>query len=591
MGILRAMSKQQFPGTAADSLAAKYGVPRIDHGEIMADDLAGEAIHKLDIGNGRSLDWYAKLAPASELYVTLQGAVPSGKDRYPRFQRVASMRERVPAFIAISDPTFTLNDDEEMRIGWYAGGAAWDPLPEIAHLIRQIMDRIGAEHVAFIGGSAGGHGALRISPLFPRSLALVTDPQTNVMRYTRPHREKFFEAGWPGEGSERVFAADPQRFDMCQFYAAACPDNFVFYRQSTRDVSHVRDQATPFMDVFEMEGSTSTDGRRHFAFEEGIKPGHGAITAEEFDRVFADAVSFWRERRDLSGEVPAPPVRRTPAQLPGTRLSRRTIDPATHTVYSSMHEFKKVGARPSGTVTVMDGGLPIDIRHDDRGYDVTTVIFHAALSSKATRYPVFMGASITEDMPTNRIFISDPSLYINETLRLAWYAGNRKQPKLQWTLRSILNTLIPKHHRVVTFGPSGGGFAALYFATKFAGATAVPVNPQTDLAMYLPSEVARYAEQAWGITGKDALGQIPSVTNLAPLYRAAPETRAFYVQNRNDVSHVNRHLTPFLEALPGGHSVHPVLLEGEAGHKPPPREPMRAVLAAAVGGAETPPEF
>lgn len=584
------MAQQARPGTVADSLAARYGVPRIDHGEKLAEDLNGEAIHTLRVANGHTLDWYGKLAPAPELYVSLQGAVPGGKERYPRFQRVASMRDRVPAFIAISDPTFQLNDDEEMRIGWYAGGASWDPIPEIADLVRQIMERIGAENVGFIGGSAGGHGALRISPRFPRSLALVTDPQTNVMRYTRPHRAKYFDSSWPGEGSDRVFATDPHRFDMCRLYADTAPNNFVFYRQSIHDTFHVREHANPFKDAFEMEGDTSTDGRRHFMFEEGIKPGHGNITAEEFDRVFTDAVSFWRERRILTGEAAALPVRRTVPRPRGTRMSRRNITPATHTVYNSLRELKNAGAPASGILTVMDGGLPIDIRYDSRGYDVTTVIFHAALSSKATRYPVFMGASMTEEMPTNRIFVSDPSLYISETLRLSWYAGNKKQPKLQWTLRSILKTLIPKHHRVVTFGPSGGGFAAMYFATKFEGATAVPVNPQTDLAMYSPPEVARYAEQAWGLTGNDVLNQIPSVTNLAPLYRAAPQTRVFYVQNRNDHSHVNRQLHPFLETLRNGHAVHPVLLDGEEGHKPPPREQMNAVLGAAVGGAETPPE-
>ena len=288
---------QKTPGTAADSLAAKYGVPRIDHGEELADDLAGEAIHTLHLGEGRTLDWYAKLAPATELYVTLQGAVPSGKDRYPRFQRVASMRERVPAFIAISDPTFALNCDEGMRIGWYAGAAAWDPLPEISNLIRQIMERIGAEHVAFIGGSAGGYGALRISPRFPRSLARVTDPQTNVARYYRPHRERYFAACWPGDDPARVLAADLHRFDMCQLYADTNPDNFVFYRQSTHDEFHVREHAEPFMSAFDMSGHTSGDGRRRFVLEEGVKAGHGAITADEFDQVFADAVSFWRERR------------------------------------------------------------------------------------------------------------------------------------------------------------------------------------------------------------------------------------------------------------------------------------------------------
>lgn len=269
-------------------------------------------------------------------------------------------------------------------------------------------------------------------------------------------------------------------------------------------------------------------------------------------------------------------------------MRERVIKQSEHTIYGSLAKFQEAKGHPSGVLTVMNGGLPIDIQHEPLGYDVTTVFFHAALSSKAYRFPIFMGRRISEGLPTNRILISDPSLYMDDSLRLSWYAGSRKQPRLQWVIRGILKALIPAHHRVVMFGPSGGGFAALYYASKFEGSTAVPVNPQTNLAKYLPSEVGKYTRLAWGLKETNALAQIDAVTDLARVYRSA-STRVFYVQNRNDGSHVRSHLDPFMAALPDGHKIHPVLVDGERGHFPPDKAITRAVLAAAIAGAESPP--
>lgn len=269
-------------------------------------------------------------------------------------------------------------------------------------------------------------------------------------------------------------------------------------------------------------------------------------------------------------------------------MRERVIKQPEHTIYGSLGKFQETKGHPSGVLTVMNGGLPIDIRHDPRGFDVTTVFFHAALTGGVYRHPVFTGAGISNELPTNRVFIADPSLYLDEKLMLGWYAGNKKQPRLQWVIRAIIKALIPEGQRVVTFGASGGGFAALYYAAHQPNAVAVPVNPQTNLAKYMPSAVERYTRLGWRLTGTTALNNITAVTDLTRLYRSAP-ARVFYIQNRNDTSHVVGHFEPFMAVLPEGHEVHPVLADGKAGHKPPPQGIMRAVLAAAIAGEASPP--
>lgn len=269
-------------------------------------------------------------------------------------------------------------------------------------------------------------------------------------------------------------------------------------------------------------------------------------------------------------------------------MRKRMIDPREHTVYASLKDFLTADDHPAGVLTVMHGGIPIDLRFDPRGHDVTTVFFHAAVTGGNYRFPLFTGAALSQDLPTNRVFFMDPSLYLADDLFLGWHAGNRKQPRLQWAIRGILNRLIPETQRTVTFGSSGGGFAALYYAASRQRAVAVPVNPQTNIARYIPSLVARYGQRAWGLEGPDALNQMTAITDLTRLYQAS-STRVFYVQNKNDASHMEGHFLPFMGALPEPHQVFPVLVDGKAGHHPPDKAITKSVLSAAVDGEESPP--
>lgn len=237
----------------------------------------------------------------------------------------------------------------------------------------------------------------------------------------------------------------------------------------------------------------------------------------------------------------------------------------------------------------MHRGIPIDVRHEPRGFDTTTVFFHPAVVR--AKFPVFIGGGVSEALPTNRIFISDPSLYLNDDLRLAWYAGSHRQDKLQWAIRGMLRSLIPAGQRVVMFGASGGGFAALYYAAHFPGATAVPINPQTNLANYTRGAVDLYGRLAWNLTGINLVERIPAVTDLVSLYRQPRDARVFYIQNKNDSTHMDGHFDPFMDSLPEGHSVHPVIIDGPEGHHPPGKDVTKAVLSSAINGAEAPPEL
>src|SRR5690606_37414963 len=126
------------------------------------------------------------------------------------------------------------------------------------------------------------------------------------------------------------------------------------------------------------------------------------------------------------------------------------------------------------------------------------------------------------------------------------YAGNLHQPDLQDTIlraiRRCIEALTPE--RVVFFGASGGGFAALYFSSLVADSLAVVMNPQTDIAAYLPGPVKVWRETCWD--GAD-LTALPGTvtTDLVQHYSArSMQNHVAYLQNRTD-SHVDAHMRPW----------------------------------------------
>lgn len=271
-----------------------------------------------------------------------------------------------------------------------------------------------------------------------------------------------------------------------------------------------------------------------------------------------------------------------------SRASQRFVNPNSQTLFRSLQEFLAADSYQNGILTISHGGLPIDIKFEDRGYATTTIFFHAALSSATAKFPIFAGQLMSEELPTNRIHVSDPTMLVDDNLMLGWYAGNYMQPKLQMTLRFILGALIPDGQRVVTFGASGGGFASLYYAGRFEGATAIAVNPQTNIAKYIPQAVDRYTQLGWKVRGTNKIGAVPAVSNLVWRYKTPVANRVFYLQNLNDTFHMVNHYKPFIEAVRQENEVHSILFDGKKGHQPPSPEFMRAVMEAAISGGSAP---
>lgn len=150
--------------------------------------------------------------------------------------------------------------------------------------------------------------------------------------------------------------------------------------------------------------------------------------------------------------------------------------------------------KPSSAIQIEDN-LPIQMRWVNRNSETTLVIFSAAITRRAaTEVPIFSGWNTTKHLSVNLLMISDPSLILHSDLNLAWYVGSQHQPLLMDSITRIMK-VFAKTTRLIFFGASGGGYAALSQACRLPGSTAVVSNPQTDIRRF--SYYPEFMRLAW----------------------------------------------------------------------------------------------
>jgi hypothetical protein len=103
----------------------------------------------------------------------------------------------------------------------------------------------------------------------------------------------------------------------------------------------------------------------------------------------------------------------------------------------------------------------------------------------------------------------------------------------------------------VTWGGSGGGFAAIRVAKDMPNSIALAWNPQTNIAKYVPDPVNRYRRIAFPTIAAD--GNFPSYGEQFPSlctdeFLDGFKGRILYLQERTDW-HVDAHLKPFLASF------------------------------------------
>lgn len=122
--------------------------------------------------------------PGSTLTVLFQGAIDRAKVVPPIFQRLASTvtfaRGPVVSFYDAS-----LDQNPDLRLGWYLGNERLDLQAAIAAIVRQIAVDLNVENFVCVGSSGGGFAAMQVATLAECS-AIVFNPQSDLRNYHRP---------------------------------------------------------------------------------------------------------------------------------------------------------------------------------------------------------------------------------------------------------------------------------------------------------------------------------------------------------------------------------------------------------------------
>lgn len=222
--------------------------------------------------------------------------------------------------------------------------------------------------------------------------------------------------------------------------------------------------------------------------------------------------------------------------------------------YENLSDFLSVPSMETGIHTICIRESLIDLYIKRRPGRPLVIFLHGNAPTRiGYKLPVFWGVGIAKSLDASLLAICDPSLYLDDSLQLSWYAGS-----LKLNVRQLLPAIIRKVAEVfestgiIFCGGSGGGYASLYYSLHFPKSISVVWNPQTNILAYNPVAVSHFSEICFGIVSKPTetkrLEDFISC-NLAPLYNEmSNNNQVIYLQNNTDW-HVEAHMRPFFMSV------------------------------------------
>ena len=193
--------------------------------------------------------------------------------------------------------------------------------------------------------------------------------------------------------------------------------------------------------------------------------------------------------------------------------------------------------------------------------------------------------------PGHVLCISDPTLELHDDMKVGWYFGTAKHDvtgELCSLIRRFAETLGIPEDKIVFWGSSGGGFAALAMASRIEGSTAVAVNAQTDvLAYHVDSAVNEVRNLCFNSkSAADIQQRFGHRVRMEKAWKNNRHSRAILVQNKVDTHHYHHHFQPFWAAFQGdaegGRSADgrhfALLYDDPRGHGPEPEEMIPEIL-------------
>lgn len=142
------------------------------------------------------------------------------------------------------------------------------------------------------------------------------------------------------------------------------------------------------------------------------------------------------------------------------------------------------------------------------------------------------------------LHIEDPMLYKYDELNLGWYYGTEEISYLDLTL-NIVKSIAARtgNPKIIFYGSSGGGYAALHLASMLPNSFAISINPQIEL-------------DKWGsagdfsrITDIDLLDDDIHHRNSTAKKLRESNSKSLIIQNTLSIDDCKLHLFPLCKAL------------------------------------------
>lgn len=237
-------------------------------------DARGEVRGTVEIDlDGFPLHFFYDWRGSRTTFVSFSGTVSAKVEHVPAWAADGISRGLGMNRVLISDPSVKLSSN--LRLGWYAGSVRQRRLQEdIARLLAGL--RGSGERTLLFGASGGGFAALLQAAVLPGAIAFVSNPQTDITRYTRMAVERYLKIAWGidafREGEDLPFA-----HEVLSIYER--PGNSeTIYLQNAGDADHIEKHYAPFRRAVHPE--------RHVEYVlKNLGPGHVGPDRETFVRM------------------------------------------------------------------------------------------------------------------------------------------------------------------------------------------------------------------------------------------------------------------------------------------------------------------
>lgn len=207
------------------------------------DEPVRSGINVIDCGQSL-LELHIQDRNAATTLVVFHAAANLSQTSLPLFtgERLTEGSEANVVFV--SDPSL----ERGSSIGWFTGDAACPLQTDLVKVLSKIQKDLNAHNLIFYGSSAGGFASLYYSHCFPDSLAIVSNPQTNIAEYLPAAVSQYLDKVWKVKDISDV----PAVTDLIPLYQQSFP-NYVAYLINESDDFHNDNHLAPWAAATEHE--------------------------------------------------------------------------------------------------------------------------------------------------------------------------------------------------------------------------------------------------------------------------------------------------------------------------------------------------